>query len=162
MKYINVLKRVLVIAFFLVFLASGIGKLMEPAPAANALVMVFGVPFSLAVFAIFIVSNGEILLSVLLMFKRFRSFAMTLLVPSVLVMFLVFLLYVHFKGIMLDDCGCFGGLWKRTIPEAIFEEIIFLVLWSLYFIIRYRQRPEITNNQCFKLYHCGSVFLKQN
>jgi len=148
MKYINVLKWVLVMAFFLVFLASGIGKLMEPAPAANALVMVFGVPFSLAVFAIFIVSNGEILLSVMLMFKRFQSLGMTLLVPAVLVMFLVFLLYVHFKGIILDDCGCFGGLWKRTIPEAIIEEIIFLALWSLYFIIRYRQMPEIINNLC--------------
>jgi hypothetical protein len=139
-KYINVLKRVLVVAFFLIFLASGIGKLMEPRVlgAANALVMTFGVPFSLAVFAIFLVSNGEILLSVLLMFKRFRSLAITLLVPSVLVMFLVFLLYVHFKGIILDDCGCFGGLWRRTIQEAIVEEMLFIAIWIIYFVIQYK------------------------
>jgi len=148
MKFINVLKWVLIIAFVLIFFVSGFGKLIEPAPATNALVMVFGIPFSLAVFAIFLVSNGEILLSVMLIFRRFQSLAMTLLVPSVLVMFLVFLLYVHFKGIILDDCGCFGGLWRRTIPEAIIEEIIFLVLWSIYFIVRYRQSTEITNNLC--------------
>jgi hypothetical protein len=100
--------------------------------------MTFGVPFSLAVFAIFIVSNGEILLSAMLMIKRFQSLSMTLLVPAVLVMFLAFLLYVHFKGIILDDCGCFGGLWKRTIPEAIIEEILFIAIWIIYFVMQYK------------------------
>jgi hypothetical protein len=40
----------------------------------------------------------------------------------------------------LDDCGCFGGLWKRTIPEAIVEEVIFLILWAVYFVIQYRNK----------------------
>jgi hypothetical protein len=74
----------------------------------------------------------------MLMLKRFRSLSITLLVPAILVMFLVFLLYVHFKGIILDDCGCFGGLWKRTIQEAIVEEVIFLILWVIYFVMQYK------------------------
>jgi len=144
-KAIRVFRLSVAGMFFLLFFLSGVGKLLEPVPAALALVMVFRIPFSVAVTAVFLTSNGEILLAMMLIFKRFRQLALSILIPTVLVMFLTFLLYIYFSGIILEDCGCFGGLWKRTIPEAIVEEIIFLALWIIYFVIR-RPQDKLTES----------------
>lgn len=120
----------------LIFFASGIGKLLEPTGAVNALIMLnlSGINYNSAKVIIFILSNAEIALALLLLTGRFRATAMCL-VFGVLVFFLAFLIYVKANGIILDDCGCFGGLIKRTIPEAIVDEIVLLALCSGYFVI---------------------------
>jgi len=93
-----------------------------------------GINYNAAKVIIFILSNAEIALALLLLTKRFRAIAMRF-VFGVLVFFLIFLVYVKANGIILDDCGCFGGLIKRTIPEAIIDEIVLVTLCSGYLII---------------------------
>ena len=118
----------------LTFLASGIGKLLEPAGAVNALVITFGISYDFSKILVLLLSNAEIALAVLILTKRFRAISMRF-VFGVLVFFLIFLVYVKTNGIILDDCGCFGGLIKRSIPEAIVDEIVLLAICSGYFII---------------------------
>jgi len=93
-----------------------------------------GINYNSAKVIIFILSNAEIALALLLLTRRFRATAM-LLVFGVLVFFLAFLIYVKANSIILDDCGCFGGLINRTIPEAIIDEIILIALSIGYFVI---------------------------
>ena len=122
---------VYILAF--IFFASGIGKLLEPAGAVNALVMSFGISYDLSKLMVILLSNAEIALALLVLTKRFRVISMRF-VFGVLVFFLAFLVYVKANGIILDDCGCFGGLIKRTIPEAIVDEIILIALGLGYLI----------------------------
>jgi len=82
---------------------------------------------------VILLSNAEIALALLVLTKRFRVISMRF-VFGVLVFFLAFLVYVKANGIILDDCGCFGGLIKRTIPEAIVDEIILIALGLGYLI----------------------------
>jgi len=130
-KYIA---NTIVVILALIFFSSGIGKLLEPAGAENALVMSFGISYDVSNLLVILLSNAEIALALLVLTKRFRVIAMRF-IFSVLVFFLVFLLYVKANGIILDDCGCFGGLIKRTIPEAIVDEIVLIAICSGYFII---------------------------
>jgi len=116
------------------FFTSGIGKLLNPEGSVNSLVMTFGVSYDFSKILVILLSNVEIALALLILTKRFRATAMRL-VFGVLVFFLIFLVYVKSNGIILDDCGCFGGLIKRTIPEAIIDEIVLITLGSVYFII---------------------------
>jgi len=140
--YINKIYSHIVIAVFaLTFFASGIGKLLEPAGAVNALVMTFGVPYDFSKILVILLSNFEIALAFMVLTKRFRTIAMRL-VFSVLVFFLAFLVYVKTNGIILDDCGCFGGLIKRTIPEAIIDEIVLVIICSGYFIFNHKVYKE--------------------
>ena len=119
------------------FFLSGIGKLLEPVGAVNALIMAFGVSPVLSKLSVFLLSNAEIVLAVLLIIRRFRQAAMKI-SAGVLFGFLVFLVYVKAGGLILDDCGCFGGLIKRTIPEAIVDEVVLLLLTAGYFLMHRR------------------------
>ena len=147
--FIKIYSPVIVYILAFIFFASGIGKLLEPAGAVNALVMLklSGINYNSAKVIIFILSNAEIALALLLLTKRLRATAMRL-VFGVLVFFLAFLIYVKANGIILDDCGCFGGLIKRTIPEAIIDEIVLIAISIGYFIIHRKgaetQRELIT------------------
>ena len=129
-----------------VFFASGTGKLLEPTGAVNALVMAFGISYTASKLLVFLLSNGEIALAVLALTKRFRAIAMKAMAAT-LAMFLIFLVYVKTNGIIMDDCGCFGGLLKRMIPEAIMDEIILVVFCIGYFIIQ--KRNADTANSMF-------------
>ena len=132
----RIYSHIVIAVFAMIFFVSGIGKLLEPAGAVNALIMLklSGINYNTANVIIFVLSNVEIALALLILTKRFRATAMRL-VFGVLVFFLIFLVYVKSNGIILDDCGCFGGLIKRTIPEAIIDEIVLLLICSGYFII---------------------------
>ena len=142
----------IVIILVLIFLSSGIGKLIEPESAVTTLGMAFpagagqvGISTEVAKLLVLLLSNAEIALAVLLIFKRFRAVAMKF-VLGMLVGFLVFLVYIKTSGIITDDCGCFGGLIKRTVPEAIFDEIV-LILMSVGYIINNRRDTKLLRNR---------------
>jgi len=134
----------ILIVIALVFFTSGIGKLLEPTLAVNALVMIplSGINYNTAKVIIFILSNVEIALALLLLTKRFSAIAMRF-IFGLLVCFLIFLIYVKANGIIVDDCGCFGGLIKRTIPEAIVDEIVLIGLWFIFLWINYIKETRL-------------------
>jgi len=136
-KFLRFSATSIIILFVFIFQISGIGKLLDPVPTINALITTFSITFGMAMLIVVFISNGEIVLSLLLPLKRFRKKTMPILL-FILVVFLLFLSYVYFKGIIIEDCGCFGGIWRRTIPEAIVEEIIFIILWGVYFLLQYK------------------------
>ena len=136
-KAADVFSYGVVLLLAVVFFLSGIGKLLEPVGAVNALIMAFGVSPVLSKLSVFLLSNAEIVLALLLVTRRFRQAAMKA-AAVVLAGFLVFLVYVKMNGIILDDCGCFGGLIRRTIPEAIVDEVILLLLTAGYFVMHRR------------------------
>jgi len=93
--------------------------------------MAFGFSYDVSKPLVILLSNTEVALALLVLTKRFRAIAMWF-IFGLLVCFLVFLIYVKVNGIIVDDCGCFGGLIKRTIHEAIFDEIMLIGLWFIF------------------------------
>jgi len=141
----RIYSHIIIAILALIFFASGIGKLLEPEGAVNALVMTFGVSNDVSKILVIILSNAEIALALLVLTKRFRTIAMRL-VFGVLLFFLVFLVYVKANGIILNDCGCFGGIIKRTIPEAIIDEIVLITLCSGYLIFNHKEHKVHKEN----------------
>ncbi len=126
------MKRLFLFSLSIIFLLSGFGKLFDSEAAANTVVMAFGLPYIIAKIVVLIMSNFEIMLGLGILVRKYQSVALKL-AAGTLSVFLVYLCYLHFGGIVVSDCGCFGSFFKRSIPTAIYENIVLVGLIALYY-----------------------------
>jgi uncharacterized membrane protein YphA (DoxX/SURF4 family) len=109
----------------LLFLASGLWKLLDPLSASERMVQSL-VPASLSLPAAAIVGIGETFAALLLLFPRFRRWGALL----AGLMLIVFTLYVglNYEQLLGDDCNCFPWIRRIVSPLFFVGDFVMLIL----------------------------------
>lgn len=110
-----------------VFLISGVSKLIMPERGSRMIEIVFPIGISLARAGVFIISGVEILLAIALLFRPFVRPA------SFIASILLFSWIVGGAWILSEelDCGCFGDLFESPVDVVFLLRNTFLLLLSL-------------------------------
>lgn len=121
-----------------VFLASSVGKLLEPREEFLAAVRAFEIlPQGFDVAFAVLLPWGELLAAVFILLGLFRKYA----AGVVLLMLLSFLIAIeHARGSedILAACGCFGVFSaEETVEQVLFRDAMFFLLAAWLFVSRY-------------------------
>lgn len=127
----------------LVFLASGIGKLLDSSAAQSVIEFYFVTGFirTYAYEIIKAISVLEVVLGLLLIWGRY---VVTTLSASLVLVgaFTGLLMYLYITGVDLSDCGCFGLLEiKSSIEFTILKNLVLSgIIIGGFFLIRGRKQ----------------------
>ncbi|NIT61806.1 MAG: DoxX family membrane protein [Aliifodinibius sp.] len=137
-SYLNKSLTVIRLLLGILFLVSGIGKLISGSDARYLVELLATEYYWLIEYANFIVittSIIEIILAILLIWNKFLKWALT----GTLAMLMGFssvLSYFYFQGMSVENCGCFGAFgFASGLEFTLIRNAILILLTILAFVL---------------------------